>query len=208
MTDDSKVVKQKVEKTKNKTKPKTTKEVTLQDELNRIQKDLKAPKSQKNDFGKFNYRSAEDILEAYKKIANKTILISSDEVLAIGTRIYIKTTVTLILGEESQNVTAYAREPEVQKGMNDSQITGSASSYSKKYALNSLFAIDDNKDADMTEEEQKSITEMEIHEAAISMIDNVEDLKKYWENNKEKTPGKTFAAMVTKRKFKLNEEKK
>ena len=177
---------------------------TIMSELNRVQKELKAPKDQKNTFGGFNYRSAEDILEAYKKIAGESVVTSSDSIELIGNRIYVKCTVTFHYEEKCKDVDAYAREPEVQKGMNESQITGSASSYAKKYALNSLFAIDDCKDTDYSKEDEAKIIEMEKHEVEISMIDNLDSLKAYWEQNKGL--GKEFSSLVTKRQLKLKEQ--
>ncbi len=117
-------------------------------ELARIQKELKAPKSQYNSYGKYNYRSCEDILEGLKLVLNGLTVMISDEVVMVGTRIYIQATATLADGENSISNKAYAREPENKKGMDDSQITGTASSYARKYALNGLFLIDDTKDAD------------------------------------------------------------
>ena len=117
-----------------------------------IQKNLKAPKNQLNKFGGYSYRSCEDILEALKPLTSElgaTITIS-DEMVEAGGRIYVKATATLRCGEESVSTTAYAREAETKKGMDESQITGATSSYARKYALNGLFAIDDNKDADDT----------------------------------------------------------
>lgn len=118
-----------------------------------IQSELKAPKGQYNSFGKYKYRSCEDILEAVKPICKKhgVTLTLSDEMVQIGERYYIKTTATVTDGTEEKTVTAFAREPEVKKGMDDSQITGTASSYARKYALNGLFCIDDTKDADTDE---------------------------------------------------------
>lgn len=115
-----------------------------------VQLTLKAPKNQVNTFGKYNYRSCEDILEAVKPHLNRNglTLTLSDEIVSVGDRIYVKATATLSNGIESVSTTAYAREPEAKKGMDDSQITGTASSYARKYALNGLFCIDDNKDAD------------------------------------------------------------
>ena len=115
-----------------------------------IQSNLKAPKSQYNSFGKYNYRNCEDILEAVKPLLAKNglTLRLSDEVINIGARYYVKATATLSNGENEICVTALAREEENKKGMDASQITGSASSYARKYALNGLFAIDDTKDAD------------------------------------------------------------
>lgn len=174
-------------------------------ELNRIQKELKAPKNQKNNFGNFNYRSAEDILEAYKKIAGETILILKDEILQTGERYYIKATATLKLGEENIRSVAFAREPLSKKGMDESQITGATSSYARKYALNGLLAIDDSKDSDFTKEDIKNIEEMEKHETEIDMIDNLEDLKKYWEEHKGL--GKEFAGLINKKKYQLTPKK-
>ena len=113
-----------------------------------IQLTLKANKSQWNDFSKYNYRSCEDILEAVKPLLDGFILTMSDEVVQVGDRIYVKSTAVLTNGEQSISSTAFAREALVKKGMDDSQITGAASSYSRKYALNGLFCIDDNKDSD------------------------------------------------------------
>lgn len=120
-------------------------------ELQEIQSLLKAPKNQFNKFGKFNYRSCEDILEAVKPllVQYKCILILNDDVANIGDRYYVKATATIRSekGEEC-SATAYAREADDKSGMDAAQITGSASSYARKYALNGLFCIDDNKDPD------------------------------------------------------------
>jgi hypothetical protein len=130
--------------------------------LVKIQTELKAPKNQTNSFGKYKYRSAEDIVEAAKPILNKyeTALLISDEVVQVGDRIYIKATATLILDENNiVSVFGWAREEEVKKGMDAAQITGSASSYARKYALNGLFAIDDTKDSDATNDHKDEIGE-------------------------------------------------
>lgn len=118
--------------------------------LQQIQQELKAPKGQRNNFGGYNYRSCEDILEALKPVLAKynAAVLLSDEIVQMGTRWYVKATATLKTETESVSVTAWAREAESRKGMDDSQITGSASSYARKYALNGLFGIDDTKDAD------------------------------------------------------------
>lgn len=121
--------------------------------LNKIQAELKAPKNLHNSFGGYNYRSAESILEAVKPLLNENgaILTLSDEIVEVGGRIYVKATATFRAGDEFFEVTAYAREAESKKGMDESQITGTASSYARKYALNGLFLIDDTKDADTDE---------------------------------------------------------
>ena len=123
--------------------------------LSKIQKEMKAPKSQFNAFVKYKYRSCEDILEAVKPFLNGTVLYVSDEMVLIGERYYIKATATLRNGDEAVSVTAYAREEVEKKGMDSSQITGAASSYARKYALNGLFLIDDTKDSDATNEHGK-----------------------------------------------------
>ena len=121
--------------------------------LQEIQQKLKAPKGQYNNFGKYKYRSCEDILEAVKPILNETgcTLTLSDEPVLIGNRYYIKATAHLKGADTDVVTTAYAREDEEKKGMDGSQITGTASSYARKYARNGLFCIDDTKDADTDE---------------------------------------------------------
>lgn len=113
-----------------------------------IQQTLNAPKNQRNNFGGYNYRSAEDILEAVKPLLQNITLTVSDEIVLIGNRYYVKATATLSDGEDAIAVTAYAREEESKKGMDASQLTGATSSYARKYALNGLFCIDDAKDPD------------------------------------------------------------
>ena len=128
-------------------------------ELLQIQSELKAPKGQYNSFGKYKYRSCEDILEAVKPLCVKygVILTLSDEIVQVGERYYIKATARLRKEDGSDIlVTAYAREALEKKGMDDSQITGTASSYARKYALNGLFCIDDTKDADTDEYVKKT----------------------------------------------------
>lgn len=120
----------------------------LNKKLAAIQKELKAPKSQFNSFGNYNYRSCEDILEAVKPLLGDISLTISDEVVNIGDRYYVKAHATIDDGDHFISAIAYAREPESKKGMDESQITGATSSYARKYALNGLFAIDDTKDAD------------------------------------------------------------
>ncbi|NLC26152.1 MAG: ERF family protein [Fastidiosipila sp.] len=131
---------------------------SLQEKIIEVQSRLKAPKGQWNAFSKFNYRSAEDILEALKPLLAEVGLLQtiSDEVLLIGDRYYIRATVTVKHEDEELCVTAYAREAESKKGMDESQITGTASSYARKYALNGLWAIDDTKDADTDEHHRQT----------------------------------------------------
>ena len=133
--------------------------MTIHEKLAAIQKELKAPKSQYNSYGKFSYRNCEDILEAVKPLCekNKVVLFLNDEVLFIQTRFYIKATATLmdLEGAGVIDVSAYAREEESKKGMDGSQVTGAASSYARKYALNGMFCIDDAKDSDYTNQQPK-----------------------------------------------------
>ncbi len=116
--------------------------------LNEIQQKLKVPKGQYNSFSKYHYRNAEDILEAVKPLLGEGRLIISDEIVLIGDRYYVKATAALHDEEGVAVATAYAREASEKKGMDEAQITGAASSYARKYALNGLFLIDDTKDAD------------------------------------------------------------
>jgi len=142
--------------------------------LVKIQQELKAPKNQVNSFGKYKYRSAEDIIEAAKPICHKydCSFTISDEVVLIGDRIYVKATATLHKNDGDYiATTGYAREEEVKKGMDSAQITGAASSYARKYALNGLFAIDDTKDADATNEHKDEIGE-EKRMYLITLLEN------------------------------------
>lgn len=116
-----------------------------------IQENLNAPKNQYNSFGKYKYRSCEDILEGVKPLLNGLFLSISDEVVLIGDRYYVKATATITDGENSHAATALAREEESKKGMDSAQVTGATSSYARKYCLNGLFGIDDAKDADTDE---------------------------------------------------------
>lgn len=120
--------------------------------LQSIQQELKAPKGQFNSFGKYKYRSCEDILEAVKPLLSKyqCSLVISDDIVMVGNRIYVKAVATLSNGECSISTSAFAREEEEKKGADASQVTGAASSYARKYALNGLFCIDDTKDSNTT----------------------------------------------------------
>lgn len=122
-----------------------------------VQARLKAPKGQMNKFGGYKYRSCEDILEAVKPLLeeNKLVLVLGDEIELIGDRWYVKATAKIIGEDGDVTNSAYAREAESKKGQDESQITGTASSYARKYALNGLFLIDDTKDADATNDHQK-----------------------------------------------------
>lgn len=166
----------------------------INEKLLNIQQALKAPKNQRNNFGGYNYRSCEDILEAVKPLLkeNACILTISDELVNIGERYYIRSSAKLADTESTgyiENI-AYAREADVKKGMDESQITGACSSYARKYALNGLFCIDDVKDADATnthdkEEETapKLITAKQI-ELIKKLITDKEAMLKYYKVDK------------------------
>lgn len=130
--------------------------MTIYEKLGAIQQALQAPKSQFNEFGKYKYRSCEDVLAAVKPLLaeNKCVLLLRDDLESKEGRVYIKATASLFDIEAADNGTisavAFAREEETKKGMDASQVTGAASSYARKYALNGLFCIDDNKDSDFT----------------------------------------------------------
>lgn len=129
--------------------------MSVYEKLSKVQSELKAPKGQYNSFGKYKYRSCEDILEAVKPLNAKhgVVLTVGDEVVEISNRFYVKATATLVDIESGEKIinTALAREDDAKKGMDGSQITGTASSYARKYCLNGLFCIDDTKDADTDE---------------------------------------------------------
>ena len=130
--------------------------------LAEIQSKVKAPKGQFNSFGKYKYRSCEDIVEAVKPVINPMgfALTLSDDVVCVGDRVYVRATATISNGQDVYSSTAWAREEDVKKGMDGAQITGAASSYARKYALNGLFAIDDTKDADSTNNHKEEMDDV------------------------------------------------
>lgn len=137
----------------------TDSQVVLTQRVGDIQHKLKAPKGQYNSFGKYNYRSCEDILEGVKPLLKEhnLALLIDDEIVQIGERYYVKATAKITDGREFVSATAYAREPDIRKGMDESQITGATSSYARKYALNALLCIDDTKDADTMDNSKKPL---------------------------------------------------
>lgn len=149
---------------------------TIAAKLSEIQLALIAPKNQYNSFGKYHYRSCEDILEGLKPCLAKVkaAVTVSDEIVMIGERYYIKATATLRDTETNEYIsnTAYAREEDSKKGMDSSQVTGSTSSYARKYALNGLFCIDDVKDADTRDNRQKEAKEQQKAEAEQKKIES------------------------------------
>lgn len=152
--------------------------MNIYEKLLKVQIELKAPKGQYNSFGKYKYRSCEDILEALKPVLDKfkLTLFIKDDVIEVNTRNYVKATIILVNTEKPDEIietSALAREEETKKGMDGSQITGASSSYARKYALNGMFMIDDTKDSDSTnthgKEEAKKTSETEFKKA-IDMI--------------------------------------
>lgn len=158
--------------------------------LSLTQTELKAPKEQFNKFGNYAYRNCEDILEALKPILRKyeLALIIEDEILLVGDRYYIKATCTLTDGLETVLTSALARESFDKKGMDDSQITGAASSYARKYALNGMFLIDDTKDADTTNTHEKGKIQQPAQQnqqeqkpsSQLATLKQIEVLKKFF----------------------------
>ena len=148
---------------------------TLTEKLFDVQQNLKAPKGQYNEFGKYKYRSAEDILEAVKSVLPEGVVVTiADEIEYVGNRFYLKATVTISDGAEKISAVALAREAESAKGMSEPQLTGSASSYARKYALNGLFCIDDTKDDDTkdnTQSAKQSPAKKEVHQAVVKNND-------------------------------------
>lgn len=165
--------------------------MSVYEKLLDIQNELKAPKSQYNNYGKYNYRNCEDILEAVKPICkkHKAVVFLSDKLVISGERYYIEATATFVDVEtnETIEVTAYAREEESKKGMDGSQVTGASSSYARKYALNGLFDVDDTKDSDFTNkkdnqtmaEEQRNY-QSEINTYSALLAKNSEQSAEEW----------------------------
>jgi len=151
--------------------------VSIIEKLQLIQQELIAPKNQYNSFGKYNYRSCEDILEGLKPCLKKVkaAVTVSDTIEMVGNRYYVKATATLFDSESNESVsnTAYAREDDSKKGMDASQITGSTSSYARKYALNGLFCIDDVKDADSRDNRQKEAEKQHKEEKEMKDAENM-----------------------------------
>ncbi|MFN1845555.1 ERF family protein [Clostridioides difficile] len=172
-----------------------------------IQSALKAPKSQFNSFGKYNYRSCEDILEGLKPILKeeKALVILDDNIVQIGNRFYVEATATLIDAETGEKVStkALAREDETKKGMDLAQVTGSVSSYARKYALNGLFCIDDTKDSDATNkhgnEQKKEVNESELN-TLYSLGESIEKDKNRVDSEVYKKFGK-LAVDLTKQEY-------
>lgn len=176
-------------------------------ELVDIQSKLKAPKGQYNSFGKYKYRSCEDILEAVKPLLkeNNCTLTIADDIMLVGDRFYVKAIVTLKNSNgETVTTTAFAREEESKKGMDGSQVTGASSSYARKYALNGMFCIDDTKDSDTTNTGHSD--ENPLKEVAMADIKSAKDMKglmDVWSRYESLQSDKEFVAAMTAKKSKL-----
>ena len=144
-----------------------TEATNINSRLIAVQSALKAPKGQYNKFGGYKYRSCEDILEAVKPLltARGLLLTITDEIVLIGARFYVRATAAVTDGKDTVSNTAFAREPDDKKGMDQSQVTGMSSSYARKYALNGLFCIDDTKDADTMDNRQKPADPVKVEQA-------------------------------------------
>ena len=185
-------------------------EKTIQSALRDIQAKLKAPKGNLNKFGNYKYRSAEDILEAVKPLLyeNGCSLTISDDIIMIGTRIYVKASAVLSNDKgQSVHTTAFARESESKSGMDVAQVTGAASSYARKYALNGLFCIDDTKDPDALNVNKEYTQEVDVNLEDI--IDSIkkcstqEELLNMWNECFAYQSNSTFVSALTKRKNEL-----
>lgn len=180
-------------------------------ELIYIQSNLKAPKNQWNDFGKYSYRNAENILEAVKPLLSEKgcTLTISDEIVQFGDRVYVKATATIKnSSNETESATAFAREPLSKKGQDESQVTGSASSYARKYALNGLFAIDDNKDADaLNVTPEYTQQQQPPYLAAVKAAQTVEQLMAVWNQFPQLQKDQTFKDVFTVRKTEIENAK-
>jgi hypothetical protein len=176
-------------------------------ELEIIQSQLKAPKGQYNTFGKYKYRSCEDILEAVKPLLaeQKCTLTLSDDMVTMGNRVYVKAIATLTNESGEKSITtAFAREEETKKGMDGSQITGAASSYARKYALNGLFCIDDTKDSDATntgedKAEPKPLLTQAVKDE-IKAAKTKADLASVFNAHKDLQTDKAFVSLLSEKK--------
>lgn len=193
------------------------------EKLSKIQQDLKAPKNLYNSFGKYSYRSAESILEAVKPMLQGLVLTVSDEMVEVGGRIYVKATASITDGTTTHSVSAFARESEEKRGMDSAQVSGSTSSYARKYSLNGLFLIDDNKDADTEEfagqedktpvkkvtEAPKAVAKTEVKKEEPKMVsgDSPATKMEVKEEKTSSTPAKKgWSSMAKKKEVKPSED--
>lgn len=176
--------------------------------LIKIQTELKAPKDQFNKFGNYAYRNCEDILEAVKPLLKKynCTLIITDELVMVGERYYVKATAIIKDDKETASSNAFARESDEKKGMDQSQITGAASSYARKYALNGLFLIDDNKEIDSTHKETEANNSTDIINVIkqVNESKSIKDLENIWTTNKNLQTAEAFLKAITNKKKELS----
>lgn len=183
-----------------------TKRTILQN-LIAIQTELKAPKLQYNSFGKYKYRTAEDILEAVKPLLKKynTLLLLTDDIQLIGDRYYVKATATLYgeMGEMGEiQTSSFAREEFDKKGMDGSQITGASSSYARKYALNGMFLIDDTRDSDTDKEaEENAKLDLAVYSEQLQLLTTRDEINAFWKQNKDLHTNEEFKQLF---KLRLN----
>lgn len=169
----------------------TAKGISLRQKLTKVQSELKAPKNQRNNFGGYQYRNCEDILESLKPILLKHELFMSisDEIVEVGNRIYVKATVRVFDDSNEESVSAFAREDEGKKGFDLSQLTGATSSYARKYALNGMFLIDDTKDSDATNTHGKELEKPSatVAKASKATLSDTSRVMKALESNRDAT---------------------
>ena len=188
--------------------------MTIYDTLSVMQGKLKAPKTQTNAFGKYLYRSMEDVLEALKPLLKEhnAAVTCNDEIVIIGDRFYVMATATLFCGGEQISTVAYAREALTKKGSDEAQITGSTSSYARKYAMNGLFAIDDTKDSDTTnkgKEESPDIAEISAkYYSECDQKTTIADLNQWWKDHNVKIKKELGSANAAKLFQHMGENKK
>lgn len=191
---------------------------SLTEKLSAIQSELKAPKGQRNNFGKYNYRSCEDILEAVKPLLSKhgLSLTLADNIDCVLDRVYVQAVATLTDGEEVVETTAFAREEETKKGMDGAQVTGAASSYARKYALNGLFCIDDTKDSDATNDHGKAAPKKAASKApakkavpqADEPVDNIMDKAVNYIKGERNDKQKAYDLIISKYGDQLSDKQK
>lgn len=169
-------------------------------EFHEIVENMKVKKSKYNKFGQFYYRSCEDIMNAFREVAKDKdlLLLLEDEIVNLGTRYYVKATAIVTNGSDTISNTAYAREAEAKSGMDAAQITGAASSYARKYAMNGLFCLDDAQDLD--EPSNKIIDEKTIkkYKEDLAKITSREQLDQYWYDHPEYQKDANFLAEIKK----------
>lgn len=174
--------------------------------IQKIQFEMNVPKSKYNEFGKFKYRTCEDIMNELKKVIKRLRLSYvpnlTDDIVLVGNRFYVKATASLTDGEDTISSTAVAREAETKKGMDEPQITGTASTYARKYALNGLLLLDDSDDPDDPETKMKG-NGADDFKSDIAKLNTIADLTKYWKEHPTLQNVQEFSDAMSKRKAEL-----